>query len=297
MATNAKRGELDWSAFPHGAVAEYSTYLCLSCIFKIFTEQLGLAPRTAYSEIKRHAPSIAELTAPLAQRPYFDSAEKNPHCPYCKAAKRCHARLDTYRIEGGKATDAARRALLKTLPKADEQFQFSEMKSDRRTLFFEWLDTLGRSLDLDADGWLLEATRAFLERREPKTDWEEIFEGVRAVRPSRRLEGGWELNGTRLFLAPTIYNDALLVQYLVSRSHKHGGSTLEGRLTLMELVRRLRYTGHLQAQGITERDGFEVLEKMIEHLTGGEGVVKLHYIIDRRDFLEKVKTVYARYAT
>jgi hypothetical protein len=26
-------------------------------------------------------------------------------------------------------------------------------------------------------------------------------------------------------------------------------------------------------------------------------VVKLYYIVDRRDFLEKVKTVYARYAS
>jgi hypothetical protein len=39
-----------------------------------------------------------------------------------------------------------------------------------------------------------------------------------------------------------------------------------------------------------------VLEKLIEHLTG-DGAVKLYYIVDRRDFLEKVKTVYARYAT
>jgi hypothetical protein len=297
MAATAKRRELDWSEFPSGTVTEYSTHLCLSCIFKIFTAQLGLAPRTAYTEIKRHSPSIAELTGAVAARPYFDSNEKNPHCPYCNAVKRWHATLDTYRIEGGKATDALRRALLKSLPKSDEQFQVIEAKSDRRTLFFEWLEMLLRSLDLDSDGWLIEATRAFLERREPKTNWAEIFEGVRAIRRSHRLEEGYERDGTRLFLAPALYNDALLVQYLVSRSHKHGGRTLEGRLTLMELVRRMRYSGHLHAQGITERDQFDVLEKMVEHLTGGEGAVKLYYIVDRRDFLEKVKTVYARYAS
>ncbi len=296
MAASSKRLELDWNEFPPGTVTEYGTYLCLACIFDIFTAQLGLAPRTAYSEIKRHAPNVAELTAPVASRPYFDSQQKNPHCPYCDAAKRWHAQLDTYRIEGGKATDAPRRALIKSLPKSDEQFQLVETKSDRRTLFFEWLETLGHALDLDADGWLVEVTRAFLERREPKTDWAEIFEGVRNVRRSQRLEEGFERDGTRLFLAPALYNDALLVQYLVSRSHRHGGRTLEGRLTLMELVRRMRYSGHLHAQGITERDQFEVLEKMVEHLTGGDGAVKLYYLIDRRDFLEKVKTVYARYA-
>ena len=297
MPSTAKKRELDFGAFPPGTVTEYATLVCLACIFDVFTKQLGLAPRTAYSEIKRHSPSVAELTAPQALRPYFDSEEKHPRCPYCDSAKRWHARFDTYRIEGGKATDAPRRALLKSLPKAEDQFQVVETKSDRRSLLFEWLDTLGHNLDFEDDGWLILVTRAYLERVEPKTAWAEVFEGLRAVRRSQRIEEGWERDGDRLFLAPALYNEVLFVQYLVSRSHKHGGRTFEGRLTLVELVRRLRYSGHLTAQGITERDQFDVLEKLVEHLTGGEGSVKLYYIVDRRDFLEKVKTVYARYAT
>ncbi|MDT5122932.1 MAG: hypothetical protein QOC96_2414 [Acidobacteriota bacterium] len=297
MPAAPKKRELDFSDFPPGTVSEYTTSLCLACIFDVFTKQLGLAPRTAYSEIKRHSPSVQELTAPQAMRPYFDSEEKNPHCPYCNSAKRWHARFDTYRIEGGKTTDAARRALLKSLPKAEEQFQIIEAKSDRRTILFEWLDTLGRNFDFEDEGWLIEATRAYLERIEPKTNWAQTFEGLRAVRRSQRLAEGWERDRDRLFLAPMLYNNVLFVQYLVSRSHKHGGRTFEGRLTLIELVRRLRYSGHLDAQGITERDQFDVLEKLVEHLTGGEGAVKLYYVLDRRDFLDKVKTVYARYAT
>jgi hypothetical protein len=297
MPAAPKKRELDFNAFPPGTVSEYTTSLCLACIFDVFTKQLGLAPRTAYSEIKRHSPSVQELTAPQAMRPYFDSEEKNPHCPYCDSAKRWHARFDTYRIEGGKTTDAARRALIKSLPKAEEQFQIIETKSDRRAILFEWLDTMGRNFDFEDDAWLIEAARAYLERIEPKTNWAEVFDGLRAVRRSQRLAEGWERDGDRLFLAPALYNDALFVQYLVSRSHKHGGRTFEGRLTLIELVRRLRYSGHLDAQGITERDQFDVLEKLVEHLTGGESAVKLYYIVDRRDFLEKVKTVYTRYAT
>ncbi|HEY0079146.1 MAG TPA: hypothetical protein VGB73_10905 [Pyrinomonadaceae bacterium] len=296
MPATAKKFELDFTGFPPGTVVEYTTLLCLACIFELFTKQLGLAPRTAYSEVRRHAPTVAELTAAQHERPYFDSEEKHPRCPYCDSSKRWHARLDTFRIEGGKQTDAPRRALVKSLPKADEQFQLVETKSTRRALFFEWLDALGRRLDFeDEQAWMLEATRAFLERREPKTDWTETFEGVRQVRRSQRLEEGWEREGSRLFLASALYNDVLLVQYLVSRSHRHGGRTLEGRLTLIELVRRMRHRGHLDAQGITERDQFDVLEKLVEHLTGGDLAVKLIYIIDRRDLLEKVKTVYARY--
>jgi len=344
MAPKAKR-ELNLSEFPPGTITEYTTLVCLACIFDIFTKQLGLAPRTAFSEVKRHTPTIAELTSRGATRPYFDSEEKNPHCPYCGKAVRWVARFDTYCIEGGKTTDGPRRALLKKLPKTDDQFLVMGKKSDSRAVFFEWLDTLGHSLELDDESWLLEATRKYLERREPKTKWDDVFAELRSVRRSSRITEGWERDGGRLFLAPGLYSEALLIQYLVSRSHAHGGMTLEGRLTLMELIRRLRYSGYLDQIGITAREPGEVFEKLIDHLaathewssvsTGSrsdrvtiskqkaakkksakkpaksrkgkttqpepEAVitepVKLHYLVDRREFLEKVRSVYASYAS
>jgi hypothetical protein len=297
MSTTKKKLELDLSAFPSGSVTEYSTLVCLACVFDIFTNQLGFAPRTAYSEIRKYAASIAELTAPKASRPFFDSDDKQARCPYCNAAKRWHARLETVRIEGGKATDAARRALIKKLPKKDNQFQLIETKSDKRAIFFDWLDTLVRNLNLDEEGWLLEATQAYLARLEPKTNWTEVFAGLRAVRRSQRLTEGWEREGARLFLAPSSYNEALIVQYLVSRSHVHGGQTMDGRLTLFELVRRLRYSGYLDAQELTGADQSETLDLIIDKIAGGQGKVKLYHIVDRREFLDKVKSVYARYAT
>jgi hypothetical protein len=296
MPPAKKKRELDFSDFPPGSVTEYSTMVCLACTFDIFTGQLGLAPRTAYSEIKKYSPTVAELTAPKAARPFFDSEEKHPHCPYCNAAKRWHATLPTYRIEGRKSADAARRKLIKSLPAKEGQFQVIESKSDQRTAFFEWLDTLDRHVDLDDDAWLLETTRAYLGRLEPKTNWEEVFDGLRAVRRSQRLKEGWERDGSRLFLAPVIYNEVLTVQYLVSRSHVRGGRTFEGRLTLQELIRRLRYGGYLEAKGISQTDQFETLDQVMETLAGGHASVKFYHIVDRRDFLEKAKSVYARYA-
>lgn len=293
MATNPF--QLDLSEFPRGTVTEYTTHVCLACIFDIFTRQFGLAPRTAYSEIKRYSPTVAELTGKTAMRPFFDSDEKNPHCPHCNAAKRWHARFDTTRIVGGKLTDSVRRKLVKKLPKG-EQFQITEIKSDYRAVLFDWLETLRETLDFEGEAWLLEVTQAFLERRDPKADTSSAFENLRSIRPSQRLVDEWERSGSRLFMAPALYNEALVVQYLVSRSQTHGGHTMAGRLTLMELIRRLRYSGYLDAQGITERDQFEILEKLVEKLAAGTGAVKLHFVIDRRDFLEKVKTVYARYA-
>jgi hypothetical protein len=359
MPATTKTRELDLKDFPPGTVTEFTTLVCLACIFDIFTKQLGLAPRTAFSEIKRHTPTTEELTSRTATRPYFDSDEKHPHCPYCSSAKRWLARFDTYCVEGGKSTDAARRALIKKLPTTGDQFVVVEKKSDSRAVLFEWLDTLGLNLDLSDERWLLDVTRKYLARREPKTNWEEVFEPVRAVRRSNRLDDGWEIDSGRLFLAPKIYGEAILIQYLVSRSHTHGGVTLEGRLTLMELIRRLRYIGYLDQIGITEREPGEVFEKLIDHLAAnhdwsrvssasGKGLrtvsdgdrvkgvrtgsgsdrvtgakkgskkaskkslkskaaqpepdeiisepVKLYYLIDRREFLEKVKSVYASYA-
>lgn len=295
MENNLGVKEINFNDFPPGTVTEYTTLVCLACIFDIFTKQIGLAPRSAYSEIKRYSPTVEELTSRKAVRPFFDSDEKHPRCPYCNAAKRWHARLDTYTIEGGKTTDAPRRKLVKSLEKKKDHFAVIEVKSDRRSAFFDWLDTLRIRLDLAEPAWLLEATRAYLERKEPKQNWTELFEELRSVRPSSRLSEGWERDGVRLFLAPALYNESLLIQYLVSRSHEHGGRTLEGRLTLMELIRRMRKGGYLAAHSIAATDQFEIFEKLLDEVAGS-GQLKLYYIVDRREFTDKVKSVYASYA-
>jgi len=339
MAHAKKQRELDLGEFPPGTITEYTTFVCLACIFDIFTKQLGLAPRTAFSEIKRHTPEIDELTSRGALRPYFDSDEKKPRCPYCNSAARWFARFDTYCIEGGKTTDAPRRALINRLPKAEDQFVVLEKKSDSRAVFFEWLDTLGLNLDLNDEAWLIEATRNYLERREAKTNWHETFEGARTIRRSSRLVDGWEREGARLYLSPQLYSEAILIQYLVSRSHAHGGMTLEGRLTLMDLIRKLRYGGYLERIGVTEMDPGEVFERVVDHLAAthdwsykapaktakkakkpAKGTtktkksrksktlvpepdviaaepVKLYYLVDRRNFLDQLKNVYASYAS
>lgn len=295
-AKPAKKDVLDFAEFPAGAVSRQDVTLCLACIFRLFTKQFGLAPRTAYNEIRRYAPTLEELTARSPQRPFFKPAEeRSEHCPYCEAPRRWHARVSVYRVEGGKASDTARRALVRKLPTKEEQFQVQEEKRTARQVFFEWLERLGQELDFEDDAaWMPQAARAYLQRREPREDWAAAFEGLRQVRRSQRLEAGWEREGARLFLAPALYNDVLLVQYLVSRSHRHGGRTFEGRLTLPELVQRMCQRGHLEAHGITEGDRFDVLEQLVEQLTGGDEPVKLHFITDRRDLLDKVKKAGAR---
>jgi hypothetical protein len=299
-ATQAQDDALDFGALPASAIVTHTRSLCLACIFGLFTEQMGLAPRTAYTEIRRYTPTPAELTARDPQRPFFQpTGERHPRCPYCDAAKRWHARLDLYRIEGGKQTEAARRTLVRRLPTKEGQFVFAEEKRTAREVFFDWLERLGQELNFEDDAaWMMRAARAYLERREPKTDWGAVFDGVARVRRSQRLAEGWERDGARLFLAPSLYNELLLVQYLVSRSHRHGGRTFEGRLTLPELLRRTRPVlgpeTPAAAPAQPPADRFDLLERLVEQLAGGDQTVKLYYILDRRDLLEKARTAYAK---
>jgi hypothetical protein len=286
------KGELDLSGFPPGTVKRSHRYVCLACIFDIFTKQLKLAPKTAFTVVRAHTPSVAELTGDAVTRPYFDSDEKFPRCPHCDATKGKLARFDVLRIEGSRATAAARKALLESLPKTAGHFEIVEEKASRKEFLFEWLDEMGRRYDFDQPQWLMDAARTYLEKREPKTDWAPVLEGLRQVRRSILHEDGWERVGTRLYLAPSLYDELLLMHYLLSRSHKSGGLTFEGRLTLADLLGRLRRSGYLRTHEISGEDNFEVLEKLIEELDPGGASMKMVYVVDRRDFLEKSKAVY-----
>jgi hypothetical protein len=212
-------------------------------------------------------------------------------CPYCGAPPKWQAPLRITKIEGGKATDAARRALVKKLGKS-ANFAVLEEKSTEREALYSWLSATGAGLHLDSPGWLLDAARHWLGRRLPKEDWAAAFRQIRFVRRSRRIEDGFEIDGLRLFLAPPLFDEILLIQYLLSRSHKAGGLTFEGRLTLGDLFRRLRGGGYLRHMGITTMNPGDALEQLVDIL-GGESRVKFYYVIDRRDFLARLAALKA----
>jgi hypothetical protein len=285
----AKAEPLDLSSFPPESITVLEKSICLACVLDVFTRHLHLAPRTAHLEVKRYTPSIAELYAPTAVRPWFANDPPQSFCPYCGSVSKWHTSLRVYRIESGKATDGLRRELVKSLPQSDNQFTILEEKATQQLAFFEWLEKISTGLDLENPIWLREVSRHYLSRKEPKTDWKAQFNGIHSIRRSRRLESGWEVDGDRLFLAPNLFDELLLVQYLVSRSHKAGGLTLEGRYTLQELFFRLRRSGYLRAVDITTQNPGDALEQLVAYLGGGESSIKFYHIVDRRDFLEKVK--------
>ena len=283
-AKRAKPQELDLSGFPRESLVTRTLGLCLACALNVFTRHLGLSATRALAQIRQYAPTAEELSAATLVRPQM--AWPSKVCPYCGAPPKWHAQLTVVKIEGGKTTDVPRRALFKKIG-SSVSFATVEEKATEREALYSWLAKTGAALDLDSPGWLLEATRHWLGRRLPKEDWEEIFRQIRVVRRSRRLEEGYEIEGPRLFLAPVLFDEVLLIQYLLSRSHKAGGWTFEGRLTLQDLFQRLRGGGYLRRMGIAAGNAADALEQLLE-LRGGEGRVKFYYVVDRRELLARL---------
>ncbi len=280
----SEAAELDLSHFPAESIVTRKVGPCLACALDVLTRHMELSTERARSEIRRHSPSLAELSTTAPARPYFEWPADE--CPYCGASSRWHAPLGIVRIEGGKTTDAPRRTLLKKIGEG-ANFTVIEEKSTERDALYQWLAKTSASLDMESRGWLLEAARHWLGRRLPKEDWTTIFKQIRFVRRSRRLEQGFEVEGQCLYLTPALFDEVLLIQYLLSRSRKAGGQTFEGRLTLMDLFQRLRGGGYLRKMGIAAGNPSEALEQLVEIL-GGEGQVKFHYVADRRDFLARL---------
>jgi hypothetical protein len=289
--TKSRVQPLDLSAFPPESVIESEKWICLACILDVFTRHLGLALKTAHLEIKRYTPSLEELYAPAPMRPFFEATPGQDPCPYCGSPLKWHARFRVHRIESGKATDALRRALVKSLPKSGDQFVLLEQKATGQHAFFEWIDKTSAAMDFDDPGWLREVSRHYLSRKEPKVDWQAHFDATHSIRRSRRIETGFEVDQGRLFLSPTLFDELLLVQYLASRSQKPGGLTLEGRYTLPELFSRLRNAGYLRAVEVHAHNPSDALEQLLDHLSGGETALKFYHLVDRRELLEKAKAV------
>jgi hypothetical protein len=107
------------------------------------------------------------------------------------------------------------------------------------------------------------------------------------VEDTWRYEDGW------LYVSPALYGDVIMVQHLISRSHQHGGTTFEGRLTFQELIRRLRRIGYFEAKEINADEPYEVFEQAVGRLVdSGPGAV--YYAVDRKDYLEKLKSIYEK---
>jgi hypothetical protein len=291
-----KKASISFESIPRSARSSTTLAICLKCAFDFFTRQLKLSPRTAYSELKRHTPREEDFSGSGTSRPHFFEQEAKGRCPYCNAPKRWFARFHAIRIDAYPSVEKYRKKVWTELKKKPENFALWKPERTRMEIFSEWLERLNRGADLNGTEWLLSAGLETVKRSDPAVDWDEVLaQGVRRIQVSRETDpdSEWSYDDGWLYVSPVLYGDILLVQHLISRSHMHGGRTFEGRLTLHELIGRLRRLGYLDAKNITSREPYEVFEELVSSLVAS-GPDAVYYAVDRRDYLESLKSVYEK---
>ena len=287
-----KKPEITFDVLPSSAISKTTLKICLKCAFDVFTKQLKLTPRTAYSELKKHVPEESDITGAATTRPHFFDDPDFDHCPYCNGTKRWFADFHAIRIDAHPTFEKERKKLWSALKKLPERFALWSPERTKMQIFSEWLDRLNRSLRFEEDQWLLDAAISHIKRSAPSNDWEKILaNGVRRVQLSRQVEEGWRYEDGWLYVSPSLYGDVIMVQHLISRSHQHGGRTFEGRLTFQELIRRLRRIGYFEAKDIKADDPYEEFEFAVSKLVDS-GPAAVYYAVDRKDYLDKLKAIY-----
>lgn len=286
--------EISFDSIPSSAVSKTTLSICLKCAFDVFTKQLKLTPRTAYSELKKHTPEEPDFTGAATSRPHFFASEGIDHCPYCDGAKRWFAEFHAIRIDANPSFEKERKKLWAALKKKPDRFVLWSPERTQMQIFSEWLDRLNRSLNFEDNQWLLDAAVSHIKRSAPSNDWDNILAaGVQRVQLSRQVEDSWRYEHAWLYVSPALYGDVIMVQHLLSRSHRRGGRTFEGRLTFQELIRRLRRTGYFQAKGIDADDPYEMFEQAVARLVDS-GPSAVYYAVDRKPYLDKLKSVYEK---
>ena len=287
-----KKSEISFDSIPGSAVSETSLKICLKCAFDFFTKQLKASPRTAYSELRKHVPEEADFTGAATARPHFFDDAGVSHCPYCNASKRWFAEFRARRIDAHPSFEKQRKKLWAALKKEPDRFTIWNPERDQMQIFSEWLERVKKNIDFANDRWLLEVAVSLVKRHAPSNDWDEILRGgVRRVQLSRQIEDNWRFENGWIYVSPSLYGDILMVQHLLSRSHLHGGLTFEGRLTLQEFMKRLRRIGYFEARDIKSADPFESFEQAIAGVVDS-GPDAVYYAVDRRNYLEKLKSIY-----
>lgn len=289
-----KKPEISFESIPRSAVSNTTLKICLKCAFDVFTKQLKLTPRTAYSELKKHVPEEVDITGAATSRPHFFDEPDADHCPYCNGTKRWFAEFHVTRIDAHSSFEKERKKLWAALKKQPERYALWTPERTQMQIFSEWLERLNRSLNFEDDRWLLESAVSHIKRSAPSNDWENVLAaGVRRVQLSRQVEDTWHYEDGWLYVSPALYGDVIMVQHLISRSHQHGGRTFEGRLTFQELIRRLRRIGYFEAKGIDSSEPYEEFEQAVGRLVDS-GPAAVYYAVDRKDYLNKLKSIYEK---
>jgi hypothetical protein len=117
-----KKAEISFDSIPRSAVSITTLKICLKCAFDVFTKQLKLTPRTAYSELKKHVPEEVDITGAATSRPHFFETPGVDHCPYCNGTKRWFAEFHVTRIDAHASFEKERKKLWAALRKQPDRY-------------------------------------------------------------------------------------------------------------------------------------------------------------------------------
>jgi hypothetical protein len=289
-----KKSEPSFRSIPVSAISETTLKICLKCAFELFTKQLNMPLRTSYIELKKHVPEETDFSGASTARPHFFEPEDGDRCPYCGGTKRWFAEFRAIRIDEHASFEKQRKKIWTALKKETDRYSLWKPDRTQMQIFSEWLERLNRKTDFEEDGWLLNVALEYIKRSAPSAELDQALAlGVRRVQLSRQVVGDWDYQNEWLFVSPRLYGDVLMVQHLISRSHLHGGRTFEGRLTLQELIGRLRRMGYFETRGIQTRDPYEAFEEAVVAIVAS-GPSAVYYAVDRSSYIERLKTVYEK---
>jgi hypothetical protein len=280
---------------PKSATSEMTLKICLKCAFDFFISELNVSPGGAYSELLNHTPEASDFSGAATIRPHFFDAGGSTSCPFCNAPKSWSAWFYALRIYAHPPFADERTKAWARLEKAKERFDLSSPEQTRMEIFSVWLDELKQKVGFGNPSWWRETITATLSFFRPSFDWDKVSAiEINKIQYKGSLAKAWTYTDGKLQISPTVYGDALVINHLIARSIPNRKRQGERRISLPELMNRLRRLGYLKLKGIRSADDHEAFEQAVESLVAScpEAV---YYAVDRKDYLRRLKIIYKKY--
>jgi hypothetical protein len=283
------------SKIPKSATTETSLKICLKCAFDFFMNELNLSPGQTYSELLNHTPETTDFSGAATARPHFFDTKAFSACPFCNASKSWSAKFQSVRIYAHASFAEQRKKIWAKFEADAERFALYCPEQTRMEVFSAWLDELKQKVGFDNPFWWLETVTTSISFFKPSFDWDKIPGAeIHKVHFKSSLAEAWVYTDGILQISATVYGDALIVDHLIARSIANRKRAGERRLSLAELMTRLRRIGYLRIKGLALADDHQTFEQAVESLVASSPLA-VYYAVDRKEYLRRLKIIYKKY--
>ncbi|MBI3651546.1 MAG: hypothetical protein HY231_11065 [Acidobacteria bacterium] len=286
---------LNFANLPRSAITAKALTICLKCAFDFFLEELHLSSSETYAELQSHTPEAADFSGAATSRPHFHSTAHQTNCPYCHASKRWFAVFRAYQIYAHSAFEPFRASVWAKLERQGIRFALSSSTLSRQEIFFAWLEELKHRVGKQNPDWWQDTVTATISFFHPSREWDEISQSlIRRITVKGALASDWFYADGVLQLSPTLYGKALLVDHLIARALPNENRRRERRLSLPEFLKRLEDTGFFKSSSSASNDDQTNFEQAVAALVAYSPLA-VYYAVDRRDYLQRLNSIYKSY--